>query len=342
MKLSDFLDVVKNTTTLLIGLVEQRYEMQKYNIALSGVNCIYEEQSINSINESLMEMSLSTFAYKGELYNEIANIIDNLPSEDEKEQEVYSILFYFKEISNKLYPQSLINKYDGLNCSDEEKKAWQIQCKEMSSFFINYGKHLIDEDKVKATFSKLVLYINRFAIMFDCVLLEKHIDLLQLQRRWNIYIIEERGMTLYGDYIRSTTRIKELIRAANKPFNSEDAPDCFPYQLNKTQINSLRVFLIEQKLINANTNESSMLYWFGCGNYDERIKPIEWLGTKQQARELLEGIYKKSIKPFANIEKIVPFCFTYHREPLRLSKNKPVPDVISDHIKDFLATIITD
>lgn len=95
-------------------------------------------------------------------------------------------------------------------------------------------------------------------------------------------------------------------------------------------------FLKNNNLICNNTDYSDFQYWFRCNN-KENPKPIVWTGTKQLARELLEYLYKKPNTIFADIERIVPNCFTYKGEPMKLSKRKKTYSFESDAIKKFFS-----
>lgn len=95
-------------------------------------------------------------------------------------------------------------------------------------------------------------------------------------------------------------------------------------------------FLKNNNLICNNTDYLDFQYWFRCNN-KENPKPIVWTGTKQLARELLEYLYKKPNTIFADIERIVPNCFTYKGEPMKLSKRKKTYSFESDAIKKFFS-----
>ena len=112
-----------------------------------------------------------------------------------------------------------------------------------------------------------------------------------------------------------------------------------PIALNENSINSLREYLISEKYIN-HIDIDSFGYWFGYGDAKpNRLRAIDWIESKQLARELLEGLYKDEIKPFARIERITPECFLQGGKPMRLAKPKPVPSTKGDSLKKFLATL---
>lgn len=110
----------------------------------------------------------------------------------------------------------------------------------------------------------------------------------------------------------------------------------FPKKFDNDICSLLYDLLKEKKLICKNTEYSDFQYWFRCNN-KENPKPIVWTGTKQLARELLEYLYKKPNTIFADIERIVPNCFTYKGGPMKLSKRKKTYSFESDAIKKFFS-----
>ncbi len=341
MKLKSFLDIIDNIIPQVIELVEKRYEVKIYgDIMFGGANRIYENQIMDNINNALMPIiHVDTFKYGGELYRDISDIIDKVNDEEDKKREVYNILSHFRDISYRLYPQSIISMYKEMHCDVQGWEMWKAKREDISCFFREFVYHS-NEDNVKYTYSKFIQCINKFAITFDCVLLERHIDLLQLQNQWNIYVFEERKTMLYVDYIGSQERVKELLYSVSKLPKQKVFSPYFPVHLDKHQLNKMRRFLIEEELIDKNTSEESILYFFGYEEGNRNVHPIIWLGSKQLARELLEGIYKQGIKSFAQIENIVPRCMVRKDgSQLRLAKNKPVLSTKSDAIKRFLKTI---
>lgn len=124
-----------------------------------------------------------------------------------------------------------------------------------------------------------------------------------------------------------------------KELYNQQSPKQLPKELDTDEAKELRLFLIEKEFISKDTTENSFLYWFGCDiKYSQEIEPIKWKKTKQLARELLNGLYKKEDMPFADIEKIVPTCFVKNNQPMHLAKNKPVLSLDKDALTTFLAT----
>lgn len=149
--------------------------------------------------------------------------------------------------------------------------------------------------------------------------------------------------TQAGQAIQKGVRARNNEQTAGEPQQKKpELPKPLPMRLKGNEAKSLRTLLIDKNQIEKNTEEETFLYWFGCGEYNEAIKPIIWTGTKQIARELLEGLYKSKDSSFADIEKIVPMCFIKDKKPMQLAKNKKVPSLESDVIAGFLATIKKD
>lgn len=120
--------------------------------------------------------------------------------------------------------------------------------------------------------------------------------------------------------------------------NDEEIKDAslFPKIFDNDYCSNLYNLLKENKLICENTEYSDFQYWFRCNN-KENPKPIVWTGTKQLARELFEYLYKNRIKPFADIERKVPNCFTHNGKPMELAKSKKIYSFESDAIKQFFS-----
>lgn len=149
--------------------------------------------------------------------------------------------------------------------------------------------------------------------------------------------------TQAGQAIQKGVRARNNEQTAGEPQQEKpESPKPLPMRLKGNEAKSLRTLLIDKNQIDKNTEEETFLYWFGCGEYNEAIKPIVWTGTKQIARELLEGLYRSKDSSFADIEKIVPMCFIKDKKPMKLAKNKAVPSLESDVIAGFLATIKKD
>lgn len=147
-----------------------------------------------------------------------------------------------------------------------------------------------------------------------------------------------------NQYLEKQDRLYQAINYIETSFsislfdNDETNKDVFlfPKIFDNDYCFLLYDFLKNNNLICNNTDYSDFQYWFRCNN-KENPKPIVWTGTKQLARELLEYLYKKPNTIFADIERIVPNCFTYKGEPMKLSKRKKTYSFESDAIKKFFS-----
>ena len=99
--------------------------------------------------------------------------------------------------------------------------------------------------------------------------------------------------------------------------------------------------LVENGFIAKDTDESSFLFVMGYkAETNGEVKQIVWLKNKQLARELVTLKNKKAIESgqlkIATMEKLTERYFLMDRKPLKLAKNKAVPSLDSDLIKDIL------
>ena len=213
------------------------------------------------------------------------------------------------------------------------------------------GSEQTKKGTVEWCLSAFVGVEDMFANKLDALLLTYGIDLMRLQKDSGIYLKSHRLITDVEFYIGSLELAQKYIDELPKDSSNNDQTTSKPQQeqqktlqtlpvkLKDDEAKSLRVLLINQNQIDTGTEEKAFLYWFGCGEYSEEVKPIVWTGTKQIARELLVGLYKSKDSRFADIEKIVSICFIKNGKPMKLAKNKEVPSLASDEIANFLATI---
>lgn len=131
-------------------------------------------------------------------------------------------------------------------------------------------------------------------------------------------------------------------------------------ELNDDQLEKLFNFLTTGQKHKANyyrnpyinkekTDRQSFDYIFGKDKEKtENFKPIEWLATKQQLRELLTGLQKEikynrqnpETRELSNeIVRQTPNYFLKDKTPLKLAGNKLISSWGSEDIKGFLATI---
>ena len=112
----------------------------------------------------------------------------------------------------------------------------------------------------------------------------------------------------------------------------------FPRTLYPGEAERLFVFLMEGGYIGSDTKEKSFMYHLGylfCSHI--KAEPIKWIENKQLLRELLESLYSLVMSK-ADIERMAAKCFIDKKgKPMLLAKNKNVPNVKSDNLKDHLA-----
>lgn len=182
-----------------------------------------EQVNISPVIAELKQIDIDDMAYaKGDLYNELANILDG-KSEVKIDREVIAILNRFKEYSFSMFPDTRYNKYlsEDLNnedcikylvenASDEVKanakaivlEQWRNDCNARSENFhahLNGDGILSDDILIKAT-SRLHSKIIQFAIMLDCILLENHHDLIQMQEQYGIKLIDSHSKAHLTEY----------------------------------------------------------------------------------------------------------------------------------------------
>ena len=91
------------------------------------------------------------------------------------------------------------------------------------------------------------------------------------------------------------------------------------------------------------TIPDNVLNWLQENGFIENAtaKPLKWLKTKQTARELLTHDKIKGNLTIADVERQTPNLFVYYKDgkPLTLAKDKPVPSLDSDNLRNFLATL---
>lgn len=153
----------------------------------------------------------------------------------------------------------------------------------------------------------------------------------------------ENGDKVMGDKIMGdkiiTRQPVEKPEATNDSENSATTAQ-FPPILSSDQAVLLYQFLTKEKLV-GNTSLLDALYILGCtSNIPDQIKPIQWLGTKQNLRQVLTGAYRPTPEGqpirMADIERLAPLCFTdKNGQPLTLAKPKKEISSISDTIENF-------
>ena len=89
------------------------------------------------------------------------------------------------------------------------------------------------------------------------------------------------------------------------------------------------------------TIPNEVLEWLQENGFieDATTMPYTWLKTKQLARELLTHPIIKDSLTVAEVERQAPTIFNKKGRPLNLAKNKRVPSIDSDNLRDYLATL---
>lgn len=113
----------------------------------------------------------------------------------------------------------------------------------------------------------------------------------------------------------------------------------FPKILDVEETRGLFAFLKKGKYISESTSEKSFLYYLGCHyGAPSGLALIKWVETKQLLRELLETLYC-IVMSKEDIKRLAMKCFTdKDGNVMLLAKNKCIPSMKSDELKDFLAT----
>jgi hypothetical protein len=112
--------------------------------------------------------------------------------------------------------------------------------------------------------------------------------------------------------------------------------------LNDTQRSLLYDLLKKDKFIPDDTDRDGFIWAFGGKNDKYTDFKIKWLNNKQILRELVIPLEHPDIKIKADYERLVPLVFIDDKNnPITLAKNKPVPSLESDKIKEILKKIAT-
>jgi len=248
------------------------------------------------------------------------------------------------------------------NAADEDKKAvWIEEYKRLFNVFNKLKERLLNWKNLDSLVEDIEDNLNKSNIQSGYIrnllytLYNDYFSILDTLKK-NDYNGGLALETLESIYIRFMYRIGHLCTGYD--IDISDFPDYykhkrpqlentsggkeqkrFPTLLTVDEIKALKEFCIEKNLI-SDIPEDSFLYWFGYQMpIPENLRTINWIENKQLARELLAGIYKGTIT-IAEIEKSTSVCFQKNKIPMRLSKNKKVPSVLSDDIKKFLATTL--
>lgn len=228
MNLDTVLDIIARNTQLIIMWVEGRRIDPQYD-----TRYFMEQVNLSPIISELSQIELDMMAYGGNLYRELAERLDE-KNGVKIDREVITILNRFEKYSFAMFPDTRYNRYvdDDLNNEDcakylnkdaaEEDRVnaktamlqqWCEDCDAHSSNFIKHIGSLIDENEdivIKAT-TTLHNIVMQFAIMLDCVLLENHHDLIKMQERYGIKILDGHSKILITEYTHMKDYAENLL-----------------------------------------------------------------------------------------------------------------------------------
>lgn len=105
-----------------------------------------------------------------------------------------------------------------------------------------------------------------------------------------------------------------VIEQNNTIYVDEKQPPQLPPSLSQERAMEIYSFLVDNNYIDANTQASHFLFLFGVkGVAPQNLKPVNWHGTQQQLRTLLQLAFEAPIERralrMADVERNVPFCF---------------------------------
>lgn len=174
----------------------------------------------------------SVIAYGKAIYKELYDRINSIQNR-RIEGLIMDILKPFKEYSYSMFPdtmyQTILNTFGGAtneSCTHylykptpemiADAKSIVIEHEKNNAYargqyFEDYTGDILSKDIVIKTASYLKIYIVKFAVMLDCILLESGYDLLELQTLHNIKLIDEHKEVLLSKYIGSDGYAKQLL-----------------------------------------------------------------------------------------------------------------------------------
>lgn len=179
-----------------------------------------EQVNLSPVISELSQIELGMMAYGGNLYRELAGRLDE-KNGVKIDREVISILNKFEEYSFAMFPDTRYKRYVDEDMTNEDcaqylykdateedranaKKAmllqWREVCDAQCSNFRNHIGSILDEDIVVKATTMLHSRIMQFAIMLDCILLENRHDLIKMQERYGIKILDGHSKILITEY----------------------------------------------------------------------------------------------------------------------------------------------
>lgn len=173
-----------------------RYKSKKYShegrkVTLNFITEILQGLDLgkNEHNERIEEIEL--------IIKDISNDIDNLQGK-ERERYIFSLLVPFGEYFNILQ----IEKNETL-----ADKIW------------------FDDGIIEELYKTITIYVDKYAIELDILLLERGINLLWYQEMSGIYLIEERNKRDYIEYLGSEKLVQRYIDEALPKLEPQQAPE---------------------------------------------------------------------------------------------------------------------
>lgn len=117
----------------------------------------------------------------------------------------------------------------------------------------------------------------------------------------------------------------------------------FPMCREDRYLKQLYQFLIAQNWIAGSTHPDNFVYLMGGMERSPRIQPVVWQNKPQLLREMLEMVFSpvidRGVVKKADLERIVPICFSKDGKPLMLPNTKHEASMDYDKLMNFLATI---
>ncbi len=267
-----------------------------------------ERVNLSPVIAELQQIEIDDMAYaKGAIYKELANILDE-KSVVKIDREVIAILNRFKEYSFFMFPDALYNKYSSEdttnedcikylveNASDEDKanakaimlEQWRNDCNARSENFqahLNGDGILSDDILIKAT-SILHSKIIQFAIMLDCILLENHHDLIQMQEQYGIKLIDCHSKAHLTEYTGMKGYANKLFNGIKNADDETDKPITLPEEIDTPRVRKYFKRAME------------------VGYITQSDKGFKWMDDKRGELAMLGYFIQRAFCP-NNVEKI--------------------------------------
>lgn len=266
---------------------------------------------------------------------------------------------YLKKISPLLFSKVEMYEYIKSKSDDFDKFKFQLVFDEICEYcFVYMDFYRVVKVNGKFVTKNVVDYEVDYDIKFQNPT-EHILKTLELNKGLSVYnqrIVEfiEIAEELYQTVCEQAPGNTLEVPPKQKPFAG------LLMELNDDQLEKLFNFLTTGQKHKANyyrnpyinkekTDRQSFDYIFGKDKEKtENFKPIEWLATKQQLRELLTGLQKEikynrqnpETRELSNeIVRQTPNYFLKDKTPLKLAGNKLLSSWGSEDIKGFLATI---